>query len=68
MEGAPRYGDSSSFTVLVKDEKPIGNVFTVRDGKKTYLLVMAGVFFRNPEEWGRLVGPKLKLLAAYSPA
>jgi hypothetical protein len=68
VAGAQRFGDSSKFTVLVKDERPIGNVFTVRDGKKTYLLVVAGVFFKDPEAWSRLIGPKLKRLAAYSPA
>jgi hypothetical protein len=68
VAGAQRFGDSSTFTVLVKDEPPIGNVFTVRDGKKTYMLVVAGVFFKDPEASSRLIGPKLKRLAAYSPA
>ena len=54
--------------VLVKGGKPVGNVYTVRDGRKTYALVMAGLYFDDPEDWKELVGPKLQQLAGYSPA
>lgn len=67
VEGAPRFGDASRFGMLVKDEKPIGNVFSVRDGRKTYLLVISGIYFKDPELWRRVIAPKLARLAAYSP-
>jgi hypothetical protein len=54
--------------VLVKGGKPLGNVYTVRDGRKTYALVMAGLYFDDPDDWKELVGPKLQQLAGYSPA
>jgi hypothetical protein len=54
--------------VLVKGGKPVGNVFTARDGRKTFALVMAGVYFEDADDWKELVEPKLQQLAAYSPA
>jgi hypothetical protein len=55
-------------TVLVKGGKPLGNVFTARDGRKTYTLVLAGLYFEDAEDWKKLVEPKLLQLAGYSPA
>jgi hypothetical protein len=54
--------------VLLKGGKPVGNVFTARDGRKTYAVVMAGVYFDDLQDWKELVEPKLQQLAAYSPA
>jgi hypothetical protein len=54
--------------VLVKSGKPVGNVYTARDGRKTFAVVMAGVYFEDAEDWKELVEPKLQQLAAYSPA
>jgi hypothetical protein len=68
VAGAQRYGDSSRFALLVRDDKPIGNLFTMREGRKTYLLVISGVYFEDPELWKKLIGPKLEQLAAYSPS
>jgi hypothetical protein len=62
-----RYGDASSFFVLKKDGLPIGNYFTVREGTKTYSLVVAGVYFDDPELWKELVESKLKKFSAYKP-
>lgn len=60
--------DRSSLRLLVKGGKPLGNVFTARDGRKTYFLVLAGLYFEDAEDWKKLVEPKLLQLAGYSPA
>jgi hypothetical protein len=60
--------ERSRLSVLVKGGKPLGNVYTVRDGRKTYAVVMAGLYFEDPDEWKELLGPKLQQLAGYSPA
>jgi hypothetical protein len=60
--------DRSRLRVLVKGGKPLGNIFTVRDGRKTYMLVLAGLYFEEAEDWNKLVEPKLQQLANYSPA
>ena len=62
-----RYGDTSSFFVLKKDGSPVGNYFTVRQGAKTYSLMVAGVYFDDPELWKELVEPKLQRFTAYKP-
>ena len=55
-------------TLLVKDEQPIGNVFTLRDGAKTHFFVMSGLYVKDPAIWQKLMGPKLEQLSRYSPA
>ena len=67
-EGRIPGDDQSRLRVLVKRGKPLGNVFTSRDGRKTYAVVLAGVYFEDAEDWKELLGPKLQQLAGYSPA
>jgi hypothetical protein len=51
--------------LLLKDGQPIGNLFTLREGSRTYLFVMSGLYVRNPEDWQKLIAPKLEQLARY---
>jgi hypothetical protein len=51
--------------LLVKDGQPIGNVFTLREGTKTYLFIISGLFVRDAESWQKLAGEKLDNLARY---
>ena len=60
--------EQGKLRVLVKDGRPLGNVYTVREGRKTYAVVLAGLYFEDAEDWTQLVGPKLQQLAGYSPA
>ena len=62
-----RYGDSSSFSILKKDGKPVGNYFTVREGNKVFVLLITGIYFEDPELWKEIIEPKLKLFSTYSP-
>lgn len=62
-----RYGDASSFYVLKKDGVPIGNYFTVREGSKTYSMVISGMYFSDPELWKEIIEPKLKQFSLYRP-
>jgi len=59
--------DQSKLRLLVKGDKPLGNIFTARDGRKTYFLVMTGLYFDDAEDWKKLVAPKLEHFAGYSP-
>lgn len=54
--------------LLLKGGKPLGNLFTARNGRKTYILVVAGLYFDDAQAWEKLVEPKLRQLAGYSPA
>ena len=63
-----RYGDSSSFYLLKKKGKPIGNYFRVREGNKTYTILLSGVYFDDPQLWKELIEPKLKQFSVYEPA
>ena len=62
-----RYGDSSSFYLLKKEGNPVGNYFTVREGAKTYSIIISGFYFDDPEVWKEIMEPKLKHFSVYKP-
>ncbi|HSE34014.1 MAG TPA: hypothetical protein VLA93_20745 [Pyrinomonadaceae bacterium] len=65
--GFYKYGDSSDFFVLKKDGTPIGNYFSVREGTKTYSILLAGMYIEDPDVWKELVEAKLKAMSTYKP-
>ena len=67
LPGTYPYGDDARLSLIVKGENPIGNLFTVRDKGKTYLLVLSGLYFSDPEVFKDVIGPKMRQFAAYSP-
>jgi hypothetical protein len=67
IENFYQYGDSSTFYVLEMEDKPVGNMFSVRDGKKVYLIIMTGFYFDDAGAWQELVEEKLKKFSAYEP-
>lgn len=67
VPGTFPYGDDARLSLIVKGENPIGNIFTLRDKGKTYLLVLSGVYFDDPELFKKLIGPQVQRFAAYSP-
>ena len=62
-----KYGDSSTFYVLEKDGHPIGNAFTVRHGKRVYMLVLSGMYFDDAASWKELIEEKLETFSEYAP-
>lgn len=62
-----KYGDSSTFYVLEKDGHPIGNAFTVRHGKRVYMLLLSGMYFDDAASWKELIEEKLKTFSEYAP-
>ena len=65
--GFYNYGDSSDFFVLKKNGVPVGNYFSVREGTKTYSILLAGMYIEDPEIWKELVEAKLKAVSTYKP-
>ena len=66
-EGFFRYGDESSFYVLLKDGEAVGNFFVTREGAKVYTVILAGVSFDDREMWAGLVTPRLQKFSAHKP-
>ena len=58
---------TGKLTLLMKGEVPIGNVFTLRDGTRTHLLFISGLYVKDAAVWQKLMAPKLERLMAYSP-
>jgi hypothetical protein len=61
------FGDSSKLSVLSLKGKPFGNLFTMRNGKTNYFVMLSGLYFDDEASWRTFIAPRLKLLAAYSP-
>ncbi len=62
-----RRGDSSFFAQLQLEQNPVGNVFLMQDGARTYGVVLTGLYFDVPEAWRELLDPRLDLLESYEP-
>jgi hypothetical protein len=62
------YGDTSSFFILERDGHPIGNMFTVREGKRVYVVVLSGMYFDDAAAWKELMEERLRKFSAYDPA
>jgi hypothetical protein len=56
---------AGKLSLLVKDERPIGNIFTASDGGKTFLLVMSGLYFDDSALWQKVIEPSMSRFRAY---
>jgi hypothetical protein len=59
---------AGKLTLLVKNDVPIGNVFTLRDGNKSHLFIISGLYVKDAAVWQKLMAPKLENLMRYTPA
>ena len=67
-EGFYKWGDESFFAnILGKNGRPAGHIFTTRLGKKTYLFMIAGLYFEERSDWEEFIAPKLQYLEKYDP-
>jgi hypothetical protein len=57
---------TGKLTLLVKDGKPLGNVYTVRERAKAYMLVMSGLYIQEAALWQQLMDSKMQRLRDYS--
>jgi hypothetical protein len=58
---------AGKLTLLVKNDVPIGNVFTLRDGNKSHLFIISGLYVKDAAVWQKLIEPKLENLMRYAP-
>ena len=59
------YGKRASLALLMMDDQPVGNHFTVVSGKKVMTLIFTGVYFEEEEDFAAFITPKLDLLYAH---
>lgn len=62
----PKYGDASSMKRLDYKGKPAGNVFFVRQGHASLMVLISGMYFDDPKDWTPIVTRKLALLREQS--
>jgi hypothetical protein len=62
-----KYGDTSSFFILEKNGHPIGNMFSVREGKRVYVVILSGMYFDDAAAWKELMEERLRKFSAYAP-
>jgi len=61
------YGDTSKFSLLENDGKPIGNIFTTRKGRRVFVMVLSGMYFEDAATFKELIEGRLEKFAAYDP-
>jgi hypothetical protein len=55
------YGDGSKLTILVDGKgTQLGNVFSARKGKRSYYLVLSGIYFDSAIDWEEFAGANIK--------
>lgn len=59
---------AGKLTLLVSGDRPIGNVFTLGEGPKTYLLIVSGLYFDDPALWQKVIAPKLERFRSHPAA
>ena len=52
--------DQSRFALIVKNEKPVGNMIVVRQGKRVHGLLLIGLYFEDPQELEDLLRPTVE--------
>ena len=57
-----KYGDKSSFGLLVSEGNPYGNFFGMCRGKTTFMVMLGGYYFDDGETWGELLKGPLEAL------
>jgi hypothetical protein len=60
-----KYGERASLTLLTKDGKPVGNIFTMVSGKKVYISFFTGIYFNDLAEFHRLITPMVAAVLKY---
>jgi hypothetical protein len=68
IELTAKYGDRASLTLLRKEGKPIGNVFTAVAGKKVFVVVFSGVYFDDAAVFDGLIAPKWDAIMRFDTA
>ena len=63
-----KYGDRSSLTILKKDGRPMGNVFTAVAGKKVYVVIFSGIYFDDAAAFDSFIAGKIDAILKYDPA
>lgn len=61
------YGDESSLSLLSIGDKPFGNLFMIRKGKKSYSVVIGGFYITEPEMWDDFMKDKIDYFLSYDP-
>jgi len=59
------WGNESYFGHLEHEGRVGGAVFSTRLGNRCYAVILAGVYFSDPEEWSAFITPKLEEFRRY---
>lgn len=61
-----RWGDESRFGLLLAGDRPFGNVFVAKKGKRVVYLLVSGIYFDDSESFSGFLTPYLEKLDAFS--
>lgn len=61
-----RWGDESRFGLLLAGDRPFGNVFVAKKGKRVVYLLVSGIYFDDSESFSDFLTPYLDRLDTFS--
>lgn len=64
---AGQYGSHAELKLLTKRGKPVGNLFAVSIGSKSFLVLFTGLYFDSATAFEAFIAPKMAALSAYDP-
>jgi hypothetical protein len=64
---APVFGRKSRLSLLKKEGRPVGNLFTAIVGTKIFLVLTTGLYFDDPALFGKIITPKIQAIMDYQP-
>lgn len=62
-----RYGEGARLYLLTIHGRPVGNMFSFWDGRKTYMALFTGVYFQDPDLFDAFIRDKVARMQAYEP-
>ena len=50
-----RFGEKSRFGLVMANGRPVGNYFAMCQDNKSFMVLLAGIYFDDGEQWGQLI-------------
>ena len=65
MTGGQVWGDASELEALMLGDDVVGHRFSARSGRRTYHLVMSGLYTDDAATWDEMIGPQMQAFLDY---
>ena len=50
---------ANRIALVMADGQPVGNYFAMCQANRSFMVLLAGIYFDDGKQWGQLIGPTL---------